>query len=219
MQFENEFTVAGGIDEVWPVLLDLNRVVPCLPGASLDSVDGDAFKGRMRIRLGPMQLSYGGEGTMTPDAAAKKITVDARGSEQRGSGSANATIVASLGELSATRTQVVVVTDLDITGKPAQFGRGIMAEVANKMIATFASNLQAQLAAASEASTSTSGATTAGEPATVGAPAAQPTSEPLDLLGMGATPMLKKAGAAVGAGLALLAFTVLVRRRCGRKRT
>lgn len=195
MLLRNEFFVPAGVEEVMPVLLDLERVVNCLPGAALDAVQGDAFEGRMSVRLGPMQLSYRGAGTLTADEPGRRIVVEAKGSEQRGSGSATATIVATLREGGADKTLVQVETDLDITGKPAQFGRGMLQEVAGRIIGVFAEQLEAQLVQGTEAS------------------AADAPAEPLDLLKLTGSPLLKRGlPIAAGALLAVCAVTLLVRR-------
>ncbi|HET9498948.1 MAG TPA: SRPBCC family protein [Marmoricola sp.] len=177
MELINDFTIAASADEAWPVLTDLSRVVPCLPGASLDSVDTNTFTGGMKIKLGPMSLSYKGEGKISPDHVARSIVVEATGGEQRGGGSAAATITAVLEPLDVSRTRVRVTTDLDLSGKPAQFGRGIMVDVAGRILGTFASNLERELQAA---------------PMEEKVPAPGSSSEPLDLGAAGLLPVLKR---------------------------
>jgi carbon monoxide dehydrogenase subunit G len=145
VQLEHSFTVPVGIDEAWRVLLDIERIAPCMPGAAIDSVDGDDFTGTVKVKLGPIGLTYKGKASFVEkDEAAHRAVIDARGRDARGNGTAAAKITANLAE-SGTGTQVTVVTELDITGKPAQFGRGVMVDVGNKLIGQFADCLAGQL--------------------------------------------------------------------------
>ncbi|WP_448615131.1 SRPBCC domain-containing protein [Modestobacter sp. URMC 112] len=146
MQLENSFTVPLPVDEAWRVLMDIDRIAPCMPGAVLDSVEGDDFTGRVKVKLGPINLTYQGKGSFIErDETAHQAKIDARGKDQRGNGTASAIITAKLaGEGSVTR--VDVLTDLNITGRPAQFGRGVMTDVGNKLLGQFADKLSAQLA-------------------------------------------------------------------------
>ena len=145
MQLENSFTVPVPIDEAWRVLLDIERIAPCMPGAALDTVDGDAFTGRVKVKLGPINLTYQGKASFVEkDAAAHQAVIDARGKDQRGNGTAAATITANLAR-EGSITRVHVITDLNITGRPAQFGRGVMTDVGNKLLGQFADKLAAQL--------------------------------------------------------------------------
>lgn len=147
MQLENSFTVPVPIDEAWRVLLDIERIAPCMPGAALDSVTGDDFTGRVKVKLGPINLTYQGKASfIEKDEAAHKAVIDGRGKDQRGNGTANALITAQLKPEGAT-TRVDVLTDLNITGRPAQFGRGVMTDVGNKLLGQFADKLAAQLGA------------------------------------------------------------------------
>jgi carbon monoxide dehydrogenase subunit G len=145
VQLENSFTVPVPIDEAWRVLLDVERIAPCMPGAALDSVTGDDFTGRVKVKLGPINLTYQGKASFVEkDEAAHKAVIDARGKDQRGNGTASAVVTARLkpeGEV----TRVDVLTDLNITGRPAQFGRGVMTDVGNKLLGQFADKLAAQL--------------------------------------------------------------------------
>jgi carbon monoxide dehydrogenase subunit G len=145
VQLENSFTVPVPVDEAWRVLLDIERIAPCMPGAALDSVEGDSFTGRVKVKLGPINLTYQGKASFVEkDEAAHRAVIDGRGKDQRGNGTAAALITAQLkGEGNTTR--VDVVTDLNITGRPAQFGRGVMTDVGNKLLGQFADKLAAQL--------------------------------------------------------------------------
>ena len=145
MQLENSFTVPVPIDEAWRVLLDIERIAPCMPGAALDSVTGDDFTGRVKVKLGPINLTYQGKASfIEKDEANHKAVIDARGKDQRGNGTAAAVVTATLAP-EGSITRVNVLTDLNITGRPAQFGRGVMTDVGNKLLGQFADKLAAQL--------------------------------------------------------------------------
>ena len=141
MQLEHSFTVPTGIDDAWRILLDIEQIGPCMPGAAIDSVDGDDFTGTVKVKLGPINLTYKGKASFVEkDEAAHRAVIDARGRDARGNGTASAKVTATLSE-SGGQTVVDVLTDLDITGKPAQFGRGVMVDVGNKLIGQFADSL------------------------------------------------------------------------------
>jgi carbon monoxide dehydrogenase subunit G len=147
MQLEHSFSVPVGVDEAWRVLLDIERVAPCMPGAALDSVDGDHFTGTVKVKLGPIGLTYKGKASFVEkDETAHRAVIDAQGKDARGNGTAAAKVAATL-HADGAATRVDVVTDLNITGKPAQFGRGVMVDVGNKLIGQFADCLAGQLAA------------------------------------------------------------------------
>jgi carbon monoxide dehydrogenase subunit G len=146
VQLEHTFTVPAGIDQAWQVLLDIERVAPCMPGASLDTVDGDNFTGTVKVRLGPIGLTYKGKASFVEkDEAAHRVVIDAQGKDARGNGTASAKITATLVADGDQATEVAVLTDLNITGKPAQFGRGVMVDVGNKLIGQFADCLAGKL--------------------------------------------------------------------------
>jgi carbon monoxide dehydrogenase subunit G len=146
VQLENSFTVPVPIDEAWRVLMDIERIAPCMPGAALDSVTGDDFTGRVKVKLGPINLTYQGKASFIErDETAHKAVIDARGKDQRGNGTAAAVVTATLASEGSV-TRVDVLTDLNITGRPAQFGRGVMTDVGNKLLGQFADKLNAQLA-------------------------------------------------------------------------
>jgi carbon monoxide dehydrogenase subunit G len=147
VQLENSFIVPVPIDEAWRVLMDIERIAPCMPGAALDSVTGDDFTGRVKVKLGPINLTYQGKASFVEkDETAHKAVIDARGKDQRGNGTAAAVVTARL-RPEGDATRVEVVTDLNITGRPAQFGRGVMTDVGNKLLGQFADKLAAQLGA------------------------------------------------------------------------
>jgi carbon monoxide dehydrogenase subunit G len=147
MELEHSFTVPVPEDRAWDVLLDVERVAPCMPGATLDSVDGDEIKGRIKVKVGPIAMTYAGTARFTErDPQAHVITLEASGKETRGAGTASATVRSTLQGQDG-QTHVVVHTTLNVTGRPAQFGRGVMAEVGGKLIGIFAGNLADMLAA------------------------------------------------------------------------
>jgi uncharacterized protein len=147
MEFTNEFRVPSDIETTFATLTDLEKVAPCLPGATLEEVDGDTYTGKVKVKVGPMQVVYKGTARLADiDAEAKRGRIEAKGKETRGTGTASADVVASMVE-DGDGTKVTVVTDLNITGKPAQFGRGALAEVGTKIIDTFADRLREMLVA------------------------------------------------------------------------
>jgi uncharacterized protein len=149
MELEHSFTVPVSEDRAWEVLMDVERVAPCMPGATLDSVDGDEIKGRIKVKVGPIAMTYAGTARFTErDRDAHVITLEASGKETRGAGTASAKVRSML-ESQDGQTHVVVHTTLNVTGRPAQFGRGVLSEVGGKLIGIFASNLADMLAAES----------------------------------------------------------------------
>ena len=145
MEFTHEFHVPSDVDTTFTTLIDLEKVAPCLPGATLEEVDGDTYTGRVKVKVGPIQVIYRGTAEIVEvDHGSHRGRIEARGKETRGAGTASADVVATLhGDGDGTR--VVVDTDLHITGKPAQFGRGVMADVGEKIIDSFAERLRAML--------------------------------------------------------------------------
>ena len=152
MELEHSFIVPVPPEQAWPVLLDVERIAPCMPGATVDSVDGDVIKGRIKVKVGPVALTYAGTAHFTErNEQARSITLEASGKETRGAGTASATVRSSL-EDEGGQTKVTVHTSMNVTGRPAQFGRGVMAEVGGRIIEKFATNLAALLASAPAAS-------------------------------------------------------------------
>jgi carbon monoxide dehydrogenase subunit G len=220
MQLEHSFTVPVGVEEAWQVLLDIERIAPCMPGAALDSIDGDDFTGTVKVRLGPMGLTYKGKASFAQkDEAAHRVVIDAQGKDARGNGTAAAKVTATL-TADGPATAVTVLTDLNITGKPAQFGRGVMVDVGNKLIGQFADCLQGKLRGQT-----TGPADTSAPEADVAGDAVPPTSlrssapitevEPIDLL-QSAGPAVAKRFAPLALGV--LVVLLLLHRRSRRKR-
>jgi carbon monoxide dehydrogenase subunit G len=145
MQLENEFTVPAPIETVWQALLDPERIAPCFPGATITSASGDEFAGIVKVRLGPISLQYRGSGRFIgTDEATHRTVIEASGTATGGQGTAVAKVQASLAE-NEQGTTVTVITDLTVTGKPAQFGRGLIADVSKKIIGQFAECLSRSL--------------------------------------------------------------------------
>jgi uncharacterized protein len=150
LKLEHSFTVPADLDTVWQAVLDPERVTPCMPGATLTEVDGDAFKGSVKVKMGPISLLYKGTGEfLAKDADANTVVIKASGKDARGNGTASATVTVTL-TASGDSTVGSVQTDLSITGKPAQFGRGLISEVGGKILNSFATCLASKLAPATE---------------------------------------------------------------------
>src|SRR5579859_6393290 len=194
MELEHSFTIPVPVEQAWQVLLDVEQIAPCMPGATVDSVDGDVITGRIKVKVGPVALTYAGKARFVErDEQARTVTLEASGKETRGSGTASATVRSTLRDEGG-QTQVVVHTTMSVTGRPAQFGRGVMAEVGGRIIERFANNLAAQLASGSVADVATSNGPGPGAPAASGPGAASGA-------GCGAAPSAGVAeGAADGTG-------------------
>ena len=145
MKMENEFTVEAPVEQAWETLLDLERITPCLPGAALQEESGDEYKGTMTIRLGPVTQKYNGTVSFEEtDEESRRAVLKADGKDARGQGTASATITSTLSEESG-GTKVHVETDMHLTGRAAQFGRGVQQEVATKLINQFAECLEKEI--------------------------------------------------------------------------
>lgn len=232
MELNNEFTVGVPVDEAWKVLTDVERIAPCLPGAELQEIEGDEYRGVVKIKVGPITAQYKGVARFQEkDDDNHKAVLRAEGRDTRGQGNAAATITALLVPEGAS-TKVTVTTDLTITGKVAQFGRGVLADVSAKLMDQFAEALDAEVrsggagaidsSAADDAPASGNGSSVSASAPTE-APAA-PTgprtiesrpAEPIDLLGSAGSPVAKRVGPIVGVVVVLL--WLMRRRRKKRK--
>lgn len=190
MELNNDFEVTAPVDEVWAVLTDVERIAPCLPGAQLQEVDGDEFRGVVKVKVGPITAQYKGAASFVErDDDGHRAVLRAEGRDTRGAGNASADITAAL-EATDGGTRVTVTTELTVTGKVAQFGRGVMADVSKKLMGQFADNLS-ELIAASDAPAGDAPA--AGEVPAGEAPVAEPPAvEPVDLLEAAGAPVLKR---------------------------
>ncbi|SEE83507.1 SRPBCC family protein [Jiangella alba] len=204
MQIDNEFTVGVPVERAWEVLTDLEGIAPCMPGAQLTGRDGDVYKGKVRVKVGPVVSEYAGTATFVEkDDAAHRAVISASGRDSRGAGNASAQIVAQLRPDGAS-TVVSVDTDLRISGKIAQLGRGMIKEVSTKLLGQFVECLEGKLGAAPEAPVETVAepvAEAAAEP--VAEPVAQPEPatprpaaaepEPLDIMGVAGGSIARRA--------------------------
>ncbi len=189
MELNSEFEVDRPIDQTWELLTDVERIAPCLPGAQLEEIEGDEFRGSVKVKVGPITANYKGKATfIEKDDVAHRAVLRAEGRDAR-QGNANATITAQL-VAAGSGTKVTVTTDLAVTGKVAQFGRGVMAEVSEKLLAQFVKNLEAKVlsqtgpgaettptaVSASAAPSATAAATLSSSPASP-SPASPPTAD------------------------------------------
>jgi carbon monoxide dehydrogenase subunit G len=175
MEITDRFHVSTPIDETWKVLLDIERIAPCLPGAQLEEIDGDEFRGVVKVKVGPITAQYKGTARLAEvDEAARRIVIDASGRDTRGQGNASAKILVTMtGD--DTGTDVSVHTDLSITGKVAQFGRGVLGDVSAKLLGQFVERLEADVLSGDHAS-----------PAAPGSPPPPPPPPPAPLAGSAA---------------------------------
>lgn len=239
MQLENKFTIEAPIEDAWKALNDPELIAPCFPGATLTEYEGDSFQGTVKVKLGPISLTYKGKGTYVErDDANHKVVIDASGRDARGNGTAKAVVTGTMVADGPDKTSVTMVTDMTVTGRPAQFGRGVISDVADKIIGQFSSCVADKLTgpgttgaadsngagpkhAADQTSPLPAVPPAPGETATsTPAPAArQPQSSPveaIDLLDSAGAPVLKRFGPVLGGLAALtLLFVVLKRLRGG----
>ncbi|WP_217545051.1 SRPBCC family protein [Streptomyces sp. GbtcB6] len=210
MELRHEFTVPVPVDDAWHALLDIERVAPCLPGAVVEDYDGRTVRGSVKVRVGPVTVTYRGTAVFEEqDGSAHRMVLVASGRETRGQGTARATVTATLAERDG-GTAVSVRTDLTVTGRPAQFGRGVLSEVGDRLVGQFADCLAARLAERPPAS--------GGEPEPPGEDFGDAVpAQPLDLLRTAGVPVAKRA-AAVAAVLAVLTVAAARLRRRHRAR-
>ena len=223
----NEFTVNRPIDEAWPVICDVERIAPCLPGAQLQEIEGDTYRGVVKIKLGAVNANFKGEASFVErDDENHRATLTASGRDTGGRGNASADVTAEAEALSPTSTRCVVPAELHITGKVAQFGRGIMGDVSKKLMNQFSANLNEMLDEQAAAPQPDDDSTdTAGDiaPSDEAAPASTPTddtgensrpgvrridgpaAQPIDVAGL-AGPAVLKRFAPLALGLIVVVF-------------
>jgi len=173
MELRHEFTVPATLQETWDAFNDIESVAVCFPGATVSSVEGDTFQGSCKVKLGPIALVYNGTGTFTEkDESAHRMVIDAKGKDKRGNGTAGAHVTATMTE-EGTSTRVEVLTDLNITGKPAQFGRGVMQDVSDKLLGQFTACLEQKVGDSSAASQAAASEAAASEAAAASEDAAK----------------------------------------------
>jgi len=212
MEITDSFRVSTPIDATWKVMLDIEGIAPCMPGAQLQEVDGDEYRGVVKVKVGPITAQYKGSARLAEvDEAARRIVIDASGRDTRGQGNAKATIVVTMTPEGA-GTKVDVTTDLSITGKVAQFGRGVLVDVSSKLMGQFVENVERDvLTSAGGGDTSHAGgayeqalesiatsevapaAASTATPSTTGPRRIDsPEAEPVDLLGVAGAPVTKR---------------------------
>jgi hypothetical protein len=218
MDLNHQFTVNVPIDEAWVILTDLERIAPCLPGAQLTEIEGDTYRGQVKIKVGPILAQFKGQASfLSRDDVAHKASLKGEGRDTTGKGNASAVITAELTSVSPTSTTCTVHTDLTISGKVAQFGRGALADVSDKLLAQFSENLNQLITGAPAPSTPATAAAAAVEtaaPAPSEKPAIRiinsPEVAPLDLLETAGAPILKRAIPALIAVVAVVAALVYI---------
>ena len=156
MDLNHDFTVPVPVADAWRILTDVERIAPCLPGAELQEVEGDTYRGVVKVKVGPIQAQFKGQASFVErDDNAHKAVLKGEGRDTGGKGNASALITAQLTAESDSSTKVVVTTDLSITGKVAQFGRGAMADVSDKLLGQFVENLKQLIASQPASATET----------------------------------------------------------------
>ena len=192
MDLNHEFTVPVPVADAWGILTDVERIAPCLPGAKLEESNGDTYSGFVKVKVGPIQAQFKGQASFVErNDTAYKAVLKGEGRDTTGKGNASALITAQLTEETPTSTKVTVTTDLNITGKVAQFGRGAMADISNKLLDQFVTNLNGLIAAGNSSVASESGDPS--DTSAPAAPAAPQEVEALDLLSVSSGAILKRA--------------------------
>ena len=206
MDLNHEFVVSVPVAEAWAILTDLERIAPCLPGAQLTEVEGDTYRGQVKIKVGPILAQFKGQASfVSRDDVAHKASLKGEGRDTTGKGNASAMITAELTSVTPTSTKCTVHTDLSISGKVAQFGRGALADVSDKLLAQFSENLNQLISAAPAPSAPVVAETTP-------APSEQPTIRKIDGPEVAPLNLLDTAGSTIAkrAIPALIGIAVLV---------
>ena len=237
IELDNSFTVPVPPEKAWDVLLDVERIAPCMPGASVQSIsdDGNEIEGQVKVKLGPLSLTYKGTAKFIgKDQANQTITIEATGKETRGAGTASANVQATLKPADVTGSTLVSIhTSLNVTGRPAQFGRSLLPEVSGKLIQQFATNLEALIssdnpaAAASGETASPEADGTAADSSGAAAPAAATPApapvmkqeESLNAFKFVVVPVLKRVLPVAAVGAAGAAIAVIIRKLTRKKKS
>lgn len=217
MELTHEFTVPASVETTWDAFTDIEEVAGCFPGAVVTSADGDVFRGTCKVKLGPIALVYNGSGTfLEKDESAHRMTIQAKGKDKRGNGTAGADVVVTM-TAGEGGTRVVVVTDLAITGKPAQFGRGVIQDVSDKLLAQFVDCLEARVGGVDQPEQAPAGSEPVEPAPTPAEPVPAERSRDDDALDLGAAvlPVLVKTyrKQLAGLGVLLLVIWLIWRRR------
>jgi uncharacterized protein len=198
MDLVHEFTVPVPVDDAWRILTDVERIAPCLPGAQLQEIEGETYRGIVKVKVGPIQAQFKGQASFVEqDHVAHRVVLKGEGRDTTGKGNASALITAELTSLNASSTNVKVLTDLSITGKVAQFGRGAMADISDKLLAQFVENLNVligeQQAAPAAAAPAPAAPSTDEDEAPQVRKIDAPEAEALDLLSVSSGAIVKRA--------------------------
>lgn len=207
MDLNHQFTVAVPVEDAWRILTDVERIAPCLPGAQLLEIEGETYRGVVKVKVGPIQAQFKGQASFIErDDVAHKVVLKGEGRDTTGKGNAAAVITAEMISVDANNTSVTVNTDLSVTGKVAQFGRGAMADISDKLLAAFVVNLNTLIAEqpATSAPIATETVPTDGVRTIESAEVA-----PLNLLSAAGSPILKRAIPVVVVVVAVLVWLVL----------
>jgi uncharacterized protein len=215
MELVNDFTVNVPVDEAWVTLTDIERIAPCLPGAQLEEVEGDVYRGKVKVKVGPILAQFKGQATFIErDVDNHRAVLKAEGRETGGKGNASALITALLVPEGETSTKVTVTTDLTITGKVAQFGRGALADVSSKLLGQFVDNLETTVlgeavpatpdAAATGPTSVHDGPAPTGDPIPTVRRISGPEAEPVNLIDAAGAPILKRLLPVIGVVAVLL---------------
>jgi len=227
MDLNHQFTVAVPVEDAWRILTNVELIAPCLPGAQLQEIEGDTYRGIVKVKVGPIQAQFKGQANfLERDDIAHKAVLKGEGRDTGGKGNASAIITAEMTAVTADTTEVTVNTDLSITGKVAQFGRGAMADISDKILAQFVENLNTLIAdtpdvasapapaPAPEASPAAAPETSSAAPAAPAPEAVRkidgPEAAPIDLLSAAGSPILKRAIPVVVVIAAVVLFFVFI---------
>lgn len=212
MELINDIEVQASIEDVWAAFNDVERIAPCLPGAQLQEIEGEEFRGIVKVKVGPITTKYQGQATfLESDRANWKVVIKGDGRDSRGAGNARALITATLDPVTDTVTRVNVTTDLTITGKVAQFGRGAIVEVSSKLMGQFAENLETLIEGGVDPAEDAAPATDASAEPTIRKIDA-PEAEAVDILGVAGNSVLKRLALPVGILLVLFLLRRTLRR-------
>jgi len=213
MELNHHFTVNVPVAEAWKILTNVELIAPCLPGAQLQEVEGDTYRGVVKVKVGPIQAQFKGQASfLERNDVDHKAVLKGEGRDTGGKGNASALITAQLTSISPTSTKVEVNTDLAVTGKVAQFGRGAMADISDKLLAQFSQNLNTLISEIPSETPSAPAAAEVVEPTTSAEPVVRkidsPEAVPLNLLDAAGSTMLKRALPVI-AGIAVLVIVLI----------
>jgi len=215
MELKNEFRVGVPIEQAWDTLTNVEYIAPCMPGAQLTEIDGEEFKGQVKVKVGPITAQYKGVAKFKEkDESQYRLVLDASGRDTRGAGNAAAEVTAEM-TADGDGTKIVITTDLKVTGKVAQFGRGVMADVSEKLIGQFVESLEQKLLESNEHEDGSENRSEQGDSTTNDEDDSgprkidMPEPEPVDLLDTAGAPLFKRFGPFALVALVL----VLLRRR------